>query len=417
MQAAVESARKETTTENLARQAESQPQQAGQAPEALLLRMPGKDLTAALKRAPSAARPVLAQSVLRLQRQFGNRCLQRAFAEPERTREGNPEGETEGAFDRRDIGPSFSAPPEPPPAGSVPGRSGIIQRREEAGNRLKEEDLALTAPRGATPQASPEHQLGSLAGSQQAAGWRPEYSSRLPDDGGRQILALQRAAGNAVAGQAVRALQREPVASEVPPVDATGAPVLDAGPAAGTGLSDEDRRKLDYARTTLAKVKPLAKDDEAVLLKLLAGSPIHELIERRNVVRDNLVRLVMTGEDEELKRSSEIGGKTYWDRLGELSTQLQQLEGGIGGALKAIGVADECELKNLISDRFPTLFLKRAEEIALTLLDQNAAVARAEAPRFGLLPDQVGAGAGAEATINERMSITEPGGPRRRRRG
>jgi outer membrane protein OmpA-like peptidoglycan-associated protein len=51
------------------------------------------------------------------------------------------------------------------------------------------------APRGATPQASPEHQLGSLAGSQQAAIRRPEYSSRLPDDGGRQVLALQVSAG------------------------------------------------------------------------------------------------------------------------------------------------------------------------------------------------------------------------------
>ena len=267
------------------------------------------------------------------------------------------------------------------------------------------------APRGATPQASPEHQLGSLAGSQQAAIRRPEYSSRLPDDGGRQVLVLQRAAGNVAAGQAVRALLREPLASEAPPENATGMPVPAVGPAAdAAGLSDEDRRKLDYARTTLAKVKPLAKDDEAVLRKLLAGSPIHALIEQRNAVRDNLVRLVMTGEDEELKRSSEIGGKTYWDRLGELSTQLQQLEGGIGGALKAIGVADEGELKDLVSDRFPTLFLKRAEEIALTLLDQNAAVARAEAPRFGLMPDQVGAGPGAAATLNERMSITEPGG-------
>src|SRR5262249_20326145 len=141
------------------------------------------------------------------------------------------------------------------------------------------------APRGATPQASPEHQLGSLAGSQQAAIRRPEYSSRLPDDGGRQVLVLQRAAGNVAAGQAVRALLREPLASEAPPEKAPGR----RGRAAdAAGLPDEDRRKLDYARTTLAKVKPLAKDDEAVLRKLLAGSPIHALIEQRNAVRDNL---------------------------------------------------------------------------------------------------------------------------------
>src|SRR5262249_57289561 len=88
------------------------------------------------------------------------------------------------------------------------------------------------APRGATPQASPEHQLGSLAGSQQAAIRRPEYSSRLPDDGGRQVLVLQ----------------REPLASEAPPENATGMPVPAAGPAAdAAGLSDADRRKLDYA--------------------------------------------------------------------------------------------------------------------------------------------------------------------------
>src|SRR5262249_35020966 len=160
---------------------------------------------------------------------------------------------------------------------------------------------------------------GSLAGSQPAAIRRREYSSRLPDGCGRQVLALQHAAGNAAAGQPVRALLREPLTSEAPSEDAAG-------------LSDEDRRKLDYARTTLAK------GDEAVLRKLLAGSPIHALIEQRNAVRDNLVRLVVTDEDEELKRSSEIGGKTYWDRLSELSTQLQQLEGSIGGALNAIGV-------------------------------------------------------------------------------
>src|SRR5262249_2102819 len=147
------------------------------------------------------------------------------------------------------------------------------------------------APRGATPQASPEHQLGSLAGSQQAAIRRPEYSSRLPDDGGRQGLGLQRPAGNVAAGQAGRPLLLGPLGKRPGRRGPAGGRA-----AAGAGLPDEDRRKLDYARTTLAKVKPLAKDDEAVLRKLLAGSPIHALIEQRNAVRDNLVRLVMTGE-------------------------------------------------------------------------------------------------------------------------
>src|SRR5215470_14821228 len=88
---------------------------------------------------------------------------------------------------------------------------------------------APPTPPPATPQASPEHQLCSLAGSQQAAIRRPEHSSRLPDDGGRQVLVLQRAAGNVAAGQAVRALLREPLASEAPPENATGMPVPAAG--------------------------------------------------------------------------------------------------------------------------------------------------------------------------------------------
>src|SRR5262245_16582537 len=53
--------------------------------------------------------------------------------------------------------------------------------------------------------------------------------SPLPDAVRTSIEPRFGVAGNVAAGQAVRALQREPVASEVPPLDATGAPVPDAG--------------------------------------------------------------------------------------------------------------------------------------------------------------------------------------------
>src|SRR5262249_40348171 len=91
------------------------------------------------------------------------------------------------------------------------------------------------APRGATPQASPEHQLGSLAGSQQAAIRRPEYSSRLPDDGGRQVLVLQRAAGNVAAGRAWPACPGGPAGGGGAPRDRPGVAGPGGGPARGRG--------------------------------------------------------------------------------------------------------------------------------------------------------------------------------------
>ena len=45
---------------------------------------------------------------------------------------------------------------------------------------------ATTTRHWEPPPASPERQLGNLAGSPQDAGWRREYSSRPPDDGGSE---------------------------------------------------------------------------------------------------------------------------------------------------------------------------------------------------------------------------------------
>src|SRR5262249_60505134 len=107
--------------------------------------------------------------------------------------------------------------------------------------------------------------------------------------GGGESLVPPRGADKAAGARAVRPPRREPLGSEAPPENATGMPVPAAGPAAdAAALSDEDRRKLDYARTTLAKVKPLAKDDEAVLRKLPAGPPTPAPREQGHTARDKL---------------------------------------------------------------------------------------------------------------------------------
>lgn len=237
-----------------------------------------------------------------------------------------------------------------------------------------------------------------------------------------RVAALQRQAGNAAVGQLIRTLQRDATATAAPPPVAEG-PVSRAddvvtgagtapsatseAPAADAGLSSEDARRLNTARTTLAKVKPLGAGDEKVLRKLLAGTAIYDLMTERDALRSTLATLLMTGRDPDSPTPELAAGEHFVPRVNELADRLTRLDDAIQATLKELGVADESALRELVEERFPKLFLARAEEIALTLLDQNAAVARAEARRLGLVADEVGAGPGAAATINERMWIAD----------
>jgi hypothetical protein len=225
------------------------------------------------------------------------------------------------------------------------------------------------------------------------------------------VLALQASAGNAAT---TRMLQREAVESE--PETAShaegGAPDADA-------LHPDDQRKLAYARSILARIEPLPAEDEAVLRKLIPGTLVLQLMQRREDARGRLQKL-LAEQDERLGRARPanrwtgptdpvgepdvVGGSPFTDGpslpslIDAERSRIEQIDGAIAQACAALGIQGESELTDLVQSRFPDLFLARAKTIALQMLTENERLVHAELKRFGVdLGPYDGAGAGAHA--------------------
>ena len=171
-------------------------------------------------------------------------------------------------------------------------------------------------------------------------------------------------------------------------------------PAAGSTLSSARARKVAYARTTLSRVTPLGPADEALLRKVIPTTPLFGMI----IDRDTAGRIVqeLTG-----KIAAQEFGATEPDEQGNLvnpgtaqleadldywTAELERRRLAVNAAFSALGVRGDKELTELVNERFPDLFLSRAQTIALTLLDENEDLVLRESARLGL--DLPGAEAG-----------------------
>ena len=224
------------------------------------------------------------------------------------------------------------------------------------------------------------------------------------------LLALQAAAGNAATTQ----LLRQMATPEAPyhTIDPGELVSVDEGPpvtpALGSGertpaepiripsdLSPEYKRKLMWARTTLARVDPLNEWDEAVVRKLLPGTPILALLKRRDTLYYEVRDLDATIESQILRRGTpdptgaprSVGNVAEVEELDRKRHELDTTQAAINDALDVLGIKDEKEFYRLVEERFPQIFLDRAKRIAFTVLDENEQVVRTEARRLGVSLD------------------------------
>lgn len=225
---------------------------------------------------------------------------------------------------------------------------------------------------------------------------------------------LPLAAGNAAVAQ----LLRQPAATDA---GATPAPA----PEAPAKLSPADERRLVFARTTLANVKPLPEADEKTLVKLIPGSPILQLIQERDELRKRLSDTVdardagRTASRDGTDPQGDPGmipggpaGATWAEAIEDFQDRLFDLNQAIRDGCHALGIPNEEALVDLVEDRFPSLFLERAKTIALQVLTENEAVARKEAQRFGVVlgtEDTDVLGLGELMGVDMRMNTATPG--------
>lgn len=224
------------------------------------------------------------------------------------------------------------------------------------------------------PGAVPKGEIESLAAGETPPSLHP-----------RTVLALQRLVGNQEIGRLLGgrppALQRgehdqplttQPGGSLEHPV--MGAPVAQQGAARLRPLSDADRRTLE---------------------EMIPGTPILLLINQR----DERLR-ELQGRREETSRALPPGGlpeagseeaerlETLEPEVGGLQEQVERLNGMIQAALAELHIEREEQLVNLVSEQFPRIFERRAQEIAVNELEHNREIVLAEAERYGLRPGE-----------------------------
>jgi hypothetical protein len=188
------------------------------------------------------------------------------------------------------------------------------------------------------------------------------------------VLGLQARAGNVAT--AALLVQRQP--PQTPP----------AG-----GLTPEQRTALVQAATVLREVPPLGPDRQALLNQAIPGAPVFRAIRQRDAKRDQLTR--RTAELDRMRREvaypPEHGAPPNQDMIdpvaadvSTLTADVERLEKQVGDGLAAAGVATEADLTELVTRRFPDLFLERGRQLMLTELAQNRRIVDDELHRYGL---------------------------------
>jgi hypothetical protein len=161
----------------------------------------------------------------------------------------------------------------------------------------------------------------------------------------------------------------------------------------GPAIPPDVARRITYATTVLRNVLPLPEDDRASLEKIIPGTPILARIKQRDEKRKHLEVTTSTIASFEHQQSySETVMEDLHMAAERLPREIETLDAEIQAELTALGT-NEKELVDLVESRFPRIWVKRAKEIAYTMLDENERVAKYERERYSqqvCSPDTVG---------------------------
>jgi len=142
------------------------------------------------------------------------------------------------------------------------------------------------------------------------------------------------------------------------------------------GPPPELSRQIAYAQVVLSKVPPLPANKAARLSKMIAGAPVYEMMKKRDEKRTELENL-----KEQVRM--EAGARPTAGReeeIGELAGQIEQMDKVIKASLGALGLS-EADLAGQV-EGFVEMWVDRAKEIAITMLEQNERVVDDELNRY-----------------------------------
>jgi hypothetical protein len=168
-------------------------------------------------------------------------------------------------------------------------------------------------------------------------------------------------------------------------------PLPGAAPAAA--LPPDQQRQLLVASATLRDVQPLPADQEATLRQAIPATPLFQMIGERDTKRTELRD--RTAELERMRDAQahppENGAPPTAEMVAPVSAAVDtltadvtRLDTMVHDGLRPLGVDSEEQLTDLVTNRFPALFLNRGKQIALTELEHNRRIVEAETQRYGL---------------------------------
>jgi hypothetical protein len=153
------------------------------------------------------------------------------------------------------------------------------------------------------------------------------------------------------------------------PVEGTQTVKPSAGRQQGADIPEAVRKRATYAATVFHRMSPMSATDESRLAQIVGAARVYGLILQR--------RGMMTDLDYEESRG--MGILRYAPtRRNELQRVIDLIDMG----LAELGIADEDELLHLVHEIFPVMVLQRAKNLALSMLDENEALALAEQERY-----------------------------------
>jgi hypothetical protein len=174
-------------------------------------------------------------------------------------------------------------------------------------------------------------------------------------------------------------LDRDDAGTDAPPPQPDGTTPQAPQP----GLDPDAAKRLLYAQTVLSKVSPLPEAEQADLDKMVGGSDLMVVIERKKKAHDDLDQAKT-----DLESARDISGPEKDAKVNEakakidqLGLDLEALQAQIDEGLKKLGVGSVEELEELVK-KFPETWKKRAKEIAGKMLDENQAAVDQESRRY-----------------------------------
>jgi len=264
--------------------------------------------------------------------------------------------------------------------GEIYFAAGRYQPGTQAGKRLLAHELAHVVQQASAGPASPNAEAldrraedpSELAARTVADAVQAPPEALRPD---------QPAACLGVDGAEPPAIQRQTTS---PPISTPAGPPTD-----GPAPTSAEARKLAYAQTTLSKVPALDPGSLGTLAAAIPGAQVFELINEKTRKLDEQSDLLRQRQLIWPTAGTPAPGSAEEKQLQDLGAQIDQLsqdiehdENAIQVLLRGLGVGSEQELVDLVSVRFPKLFIARAKQIALVQLNQNRQMVLQEIGRF-----------------------------------